>query len=105
MYIDSHIKNEALAKENSKLAKELDYALGKIEAYEKMNGVIGKQKEMIVLTNLGKAGDGVINLSQLMAATPNSSLETPGEKCGADNGGGGASKSKGTKCCKRKITS
>ncbi|RAL42144.1 hypothetical protein DM860_011927 [Cuscuta australis] len=116
LYIDSHIKNEALAKENSKLAKELDYALGKIEAvryyqilycynYEKMNGVIGKQKEMIVLTNLGKAGDSVINLSQLMAATPNSSLEMPGEKCGADNGGGGASKSKGTKCCKRKITS
>ncbi|VFQ59663.1 unnamed protein product [Cuscuta campestris] len=105
LYIDSHIKNEALAKENSKLAKELDYALGKIEAYEKMNGVIGKQKEMIVLTNLGKDGDGVINLSQLMAATPNTALETPGEKCGADNCGGGASKSKGTKCSKRKITS
>ncbi|VFQ61534.1 unnamed protein product [Cuscuta campestris] len=94
LYIDSHIKNEALAKENSKLAKELDYALGKIEAYEKMSGVIGKQKEIIVLTNLGKDGDGVINLSQLMAATPNTALETPGEKCGADNGGGGASKSK-----------
>ncbi|CAH9073928.1 unnamed protein product [Cuscuta europaea] len=76
LYIASHQKIEVLTEENSKLAKKLEYALGKIEAYEKMNGVDGKPKDMMVLTNL----------SQIMAAaaSPNLALKTHGENCGGD---------------------
>ncbi|CAH9051604.1 unnamed protein product [Cuscuta epithymum] len=76
LYIASQQKIEVLTEENSKLAKKLEFALGKIEAYEKMNGIVGKPKDMMLLTNL----------SQILAAaaSPNLALKTPGENCGSD---------------------
>ncbi|CAK9151066.1 unnamed protein product [Ilex paraguariensis] len=63
LYIDSQKKNEALKHENLQLAKKLEFALGKVEAYEKVNDVMESLKEVILVSNLGKATGAVIDIS------------------------------------------
>ncbi|XP_057483092.1 uncharacterized protein LOC130769851 isoform X1 [Actinidia eriantha] len=67
MYIDSQKKIEALTSENFELAKKLEVALAKMEAYSEANRVcseiLDKLKDVIVISNLAKATETAINIS------------------------------------------
>ncbi|XP_019164522.1 PREDICTED: uncharacterized protein LOC109160701 [Ipomoea nil] len=65
LYIDSEKKVEELTHVNFQLAKDLEFARGKIEAYERfIDASTGKVKEMIVLTNFERVAETVLNLSE-----------------------------------------
>ncbi|KAK6937517.1 hypothetical protein RJ641_031025 [Dillenia turbinata] len=67
LYIDSQKKVEALSDENVQLSKKLEYALGKLEAYEKGNSMfseaMGRVKDVMVISNLWKTTETALNLS------------------------------------------
>ncbi|KAL8029034.1 hypothetical protein ABFX02_14G202000 [Erythranthe guttata] len=62
LYIDSQKKIEALMEANYALVRKLDFALGKVEAYEKMNFALGASKEVLVST-MSKQKEATISLS------------------------------------------
>ncbi|XP_073157562.1 uncharacterized protein [Henckelia pumila] len=48
LYVDSQKKVEGLMEENFHISQKLEFALGKIEAYEKMMGVMCASKEVVL---------------------------------------------------------
>ncbi|KAL3531349.1 hypothetical protein ACH5RR_010671 [Cinchona calisaya] len=67
LYIDSQKKIEALTEENHQLAKKLEFASGKAEAFEQIKDVFGNLKDMVVMTNMARATEAFINLSSQTA--------------------------------------
>ncbi|KAK9282200.1 hypothetical protein L1049_005112 [Liquidambar formosana] len=67
LYMQSQKKSEALTEENCQLAKKLENALGKVEAFEKgthvFSEVLEKLKDVILISNVTKATETAINLS------------------------------------------
>ncbi|KAK6940825.1 hypothetical protein RJ641_030356 [Dillenia turbinata] len=67
LYVASQKKVEALTDENIQLSKKLEYALGKLEAYEKGNCVLSdameRVKDVMVISNLWKTTGMALNLS------------------------------------------
>ncbi|KAI3460876.1 hypothetical protein Pfo_017539 [Paulownia fortunei] len=63
LYINSQKKIEALMEENYELVRKLEFALGKVEAYEKMKDTVGASKEVILVSSLGKAMEATVSLS------------------------------------------
>ncbi|KAK9984179.1 hypothetical protein SO802_033704 [Lithocarpus litseifolius] len=67
LYIDSQKKIEVLTGENKQLSMKLETALGKLEAYENGNHVfsemLGKLKDVILVSNLTKATETAVNMS------------------------------------------
>ncbi|XP_075642569.1 uncharacterized protein LOC142613932 isoform X2 [Castanea sativa] len=67
LYIDSQKKIEVLTGENKQLSMKLETALGKLEAYENGNHVfsemLGKLKDVILISNLTKATETAVNMS------------------------------------------
>ncbi|XP_073051717.1 uncharacterized protein [Primulina eburnea] len=51
LYIGSQKKMEGLMEENFHLSRKLEFALGKIEAYEKMTGIMCASKEVVLFSN------------------------------------------------------
>ncbi|XP_017222150.1 uncharacterized protein LOC108198888 isoform X1 [Daucus carota subsp. sativus] len=63
LYIYSQKKVDALTKENIQLQNQLQIAQLKIEAYDNMkDDVLDKLKDAIMVTNMSKATDAVVNL-------------------------------------------
>ncbi|KAK4418269.1 hypothetical protein Salat_2239600 [Sesamum alatum] len=54
LYIDSQKKIEALMEKHFEVVKELEFARGKIDAYEKMNNVMAASKEVVLVARLEK---------------------------------------------------
>uniref|UniRef100_A0A5B6Z853 Uncharacterized protein n=1 Tax=Davidia involucrata TaxID=16924 RepID=A0A5B6Z853_DAVIN len=83
LYIDSQKKIEALTNENNQLAKKLEIAIGKLEAYEKgtraCSEVVDKLKEVILISNLAKATETALNLSSEAIYDVFSSLDAAAE--------------------------
>lgn len=67
LYIDSQKKIEVLTGENKQLSMKLETALGKLEAFENGNHVfsemLGKLKDVILVSNLTKATETAVNVS------------------------------------------
>ncbi|KAG8389353.1 hypothetical protein BUALT_Bualt02G0220500 [Buddleja alternifolia] len=63
LYFDSQKKIEALMEKHYELVKALEFANGKIEAYEKMNDAMHSSKEVILVSRLGIATEATVNLS------------------------------------------
>ncbi|KAL7126599.1 hypothetical protein ABFS83_14G199100 [Erythranthe nasuta] len=63
LYIDSQKKIEALMEANYALVRKLDFALGKVEAYEKMNFALGASKEVFLVSTMSKQKEATISLS------------------------------------------
>ncbi|CDP03627.1 unnamed protein product [Coffea canephora] len=69
LYIESQKKVEALTEENHQLSKKLEFACGKVEAYEKMKDVFGNLKDMVLVSQLEKATEAAINFSAQAAVS------------------------------------
>ncbi|XP_020550803.1 uncharacterized protein LOC105163261 isoform X2 [Sesamum indicum] len=59
LYIDSQKKIEALMEKHYELVKELEFARGKVDAYEKMNNVIAASKEVVLVARLEKDAEAI----------------------------------------------
>lgn len=74
MYINSQKKIEALMEDNYDLVRKLEFARGKIAAYEAMKDAVGATKEVLLVSALEKAANIAANLSpqavQNCAPTP-----------------------------------
>lgn len=68
LYIESQKKVEALTEENHQLSKKLEFATGKVEAYEKMKDVFGNLKDAVLVSQLERATEAAINFSAQAAA-------------------------------------
>ncbi|KAA8543234.1 hypothetical protein F0562_021271 [Nyssa sinensis] len=83
LYIDSQKKIESLTNENCELAKKLEIAIGKLEAYEKgtrvCSKVVEKLKDVILISNLAKATETALNLSSEAIYDIFSSLDAAAE--------------------------
>ncbi|KAL3648840.1 hypothetical protein CASFOL_005243 [Castilleja foliolosa] len=58
LYIQTQKKYEALAEEHYEVVRKLEFALGKIAAYEKMQDAVGPPREVIFVSDLGKLTGG-----------------------------------------------
>ncbi|KAL1550194.1 hypothetical protein AAHA92_18192 [Salvia divinorum] len=67
MYISSQKQIESLMDEQLKLVKKLEFARGKIAAYEEMKVAVGGQKEFVLVSELAKAA-GVATGSDVTAS-------------------------------------
>ncbi|KAI3449631.1 hypothetical protein Pfo_006296 [Paulownia fortunei] len=59
LYIDSQKKIEALMEKHYELVRKLEFAHGKIDAYEKMNNAMGAAKEVILVSRLEKDAEAM----------------------------------------------
>ncbi|KAG9156996.1 hypothetical protein Leryth_009046 [Lithospermum erythrorhizon] len=82
LYIDSLKKVEALKEENIALAKRLDFALGKIEAYESLKDTVTHLKDIVLVSSLGRATEAAISMASqgtlgksCLTGTPNGATE------------------------------
>ncbi|KAL0419906.1 UNVERIFIED_CONTAM: hypothetical protein Sradi_1404100 [Sesamum radiatum] len=59
LYIDSQKKIEALMEKHFELVRELEFARGKVDAYEKMNNVMAASKEVVLVARLEKDAEAI----------------------------------------------
>ncbi|KAL0459539.1 UNVERIFIED_CONTAM: hypothetical protein Slati_0581100 [Sesamum latifolium] len=59
LYIDSQKKIEALMEKHFELIRELEFARGKVDAYEKMNNVMAASKEVVLVARLEKDAEAI----------------------------------------------
>ncbi|OAY61673.1 uncharacterized protein LOC110617591 [Manihot esculenta] len=79
LYIDSQKKVEALTEENLQLNRKLEFALGKIEVYEKGNRVVPEVLEK--LKDLFKDAFWLSSLTRVTEATRNCTASENGDDC------------------------